>query len=105
MATKTSERPALGSQPDPQPKKIYTDYALNEVSEGSEAAAFSWLPSDLERVRSRREELGLNDDRARVQKESREAELKLAERHLAVATARVDDLRAQVGPKSKAKDE
>lgn len=107
MATKAADRPALGTQPDPQPKKITTDIALNEVSPDSPAAAFSWLPADLERVRERREELGLNDDKARVQAESQKAELATAKRRLAATQAQVDALEAQVAeaaPKGKAKD-
>lgn len=97
-ATKPAERP--GPRLDVQPRKITTDYALNEVSPGSDAAAFSWLPADLERVRARREELGLNDDKARAQRESQEAELKLAKRKLAVLQADVEAMEANLAEPS-----
>lgn len=101
MATKAEARPGV-SKYDTQPAKVTTDAALNEVSPESSAAAFSWLPHDLERVRARREELGYND-RERVQEESRKAELALAERRLAAQQAQVEALRAEVGSDDKAK--
>ena len=94
MATKAAERPGV-SKYDEQPKKVTTDAALNEVSPDSEAAAFSWLAHDLERLRTRREELGY-DDRERSQADSRKAELAAAERRLAAANAQVESLRSQV---------
>lgn len=98
MATKTAaERPpGFGGRIDPQPRKVTVDIGLNEVDPTSEAAAFSYLPADLERVRLRREELGLNDDRERVQRESAKAELAAAERRFAQAQTDVENLRAQV---------
>lgn len=95
MATKVAERPGV-SKYDAQPVKVTTDAALNEVSPDSDAAAFSWLAHDLERVRTRREELGY-DDRERSQEASRKAELVAAERRLASQQAQVEALRAQVG--------
>lgn len=95
MATKTAEaRPGV-SKYDTQPVKVTTDAALNEVSPDSEAAAFSWLAHDLERVRARRADLGY-DDRERSQAASRKAELAAAERRLAAAAAQVEALRSEV---------
>lgn len=94
MATKTQERPGV-SKYDAQPTKVTTDAALNEVSPDSEAAAFSWLAHDLERLRERRAELGF-DDRERAQEASRKAELASAKRRLAAQQAQVEALEAQV---------
>lgn len=95
MATaKQTDRPGLGVL-DAQPKKITVDSALNEVSADSEAAAFSYLPADLERVRARREELGYND-RERVLRESRKAELAAAKRRLATLQDQVDALESDI---------
>lgn len=92
------------SKYDEQPRKITTDEALNEVSPDSEAAAFSWLPVDLERAREQRAEFGF-EDMERAQEASRKAELKRAEQQLAASQARVEALRATVaaGEPEKAK--
>lgn len=95
-AKKEEAAPGYGSRIDPQPSRVTVDAALNEVSAGSEAAAFVYAPADLERVRARREELGLNDDRERVQRESAKAELSLAKRRLAQQQQQVSDLEAMV---------
>lgn len=100
MATKTAEaRPGV-SKYDAQPTKITTDAALNEVDPESSAAAFSWLPADLERVRERRAELGFND-RERAQEASRKAELALAKRRLAAMQDQVTALEAAVADDEK----
>ena len=93
MATKAEARPGV-SKYDTQPRKVIVDYALNEVDPGSDAAAFSYLASDLERVRASREELGLANDKERSQRESREAEMRRLEREMATLQARLEGVRA-----------
>lgn len=101
MATAAKDRPGVTNF-DAQPKKIITDVNLNEVSPDSEDAAFSWLASDLEARRARREELGITDTKAVSQAASRKAELAAAERRLARQTAEVEALKASVAADEKA---
>lgn len=105
-----AEAPGYGGRPDVQPKMVTVDIALNEVDPASEAAAFVFHPGDLEQARAKREELLGNDDLARVQQASAEAELRLAEGRLASAEAEVANLKASIAAskpaaKGKAADE
>jgi hypothetical protein len=100
MATRAAERPGVTNF-DAQPRKIVTDVNLKEVPEDSEEAAFSWLASDLEARRQRREELGIEDSKAISQAASRKAELANAERRLARETALVEELKARVAADEK----
>lgn len=96
QASTAAEAPGYGGRPDVQPKMLTVDIALEEVDPGSEAAAFRFLPGDLEVARQKREELLGNDDLARVQRESAEAEMRRLEAQLANDQAALDNLKANM---------
>lgn len=81
---------------DPMSKsRVYTDETLREVPAGSPEASFVWKRGELENLRDRRKELGLdeNDDALRAQIDSRKAEAAKAERRARVVEAERDALK------------
>lgn len=82
--------------------RVVVDADLNPVGAGSGEAAFVFKRSDLDRLQARREELGLNDEPARVQAASHKAALADAERRAAAAEADVAVLKERVAASEKA---
>jgi hypothetical protein len=83
--------------------RAYVDADLKEVATGSSEAAFVFKRSDLDRLRARREELGITGDESeRVQRESRKRALADAKRRADAAAAEVAVLEDRIAADAKA---
>lgn len=84
---------------DPMGKsRVYTDETLKTVPAGSSEAAFVFKRGELERIRDRRTELGLDkhDEALRVMLASRKAAVPSVERRIAALKAELEELTAGV---------
>ena len=94
----------VGTLRDPLKGRVITDEYLNKTDSGT---GFVWKPADLERVKARREELGLGTEEqageaARAQRESRKVEAASAKRRAEALRAEADALEAAVAEDEKA---